>query len=91
MSISVTSPCPKNTVEELGIKNWPIWDCDVSCFDWTYEDKEICLLLVGEGTVTPEGEESVKCSEGDSVVFPVGMKCTWDVHKAIRKHYRFGD
>ena len=55
MSILVTSPCPESTVRELGIKNWPTWTCDVSSFDWVYEDKETCLLLEGEVTVRPEG------------------------------------
>ena len=45
MSIVVTSPCPEAKVEELGIKNWPIWTCESSSFDWTYEDKETCLLI----------------------------------------------
>ena len=52
MSILVKSPCPESTFEELGIKSWPIWTCDVSSFDWAYEDKETCLLLEGEVTVT---------------------------------------
>ena len=52
MSILITSPCPKSTIEELGIKNWPIWTCEASSFDWTYYDKETCLLLEGKVTVT---------------------------------------
>ena len=48
-------------------------------------------MLEGEVTVTPEGGEPVKFSAGDLVVFPAGMECKWDVHKAVRKHYRFGD
>ena len=62
-----------------------------SSFDWTYDDKETCLLLEGEVTVTPDGGEPVKFGAGDLVVFPSGMDCRWDVHKAVRKHYRFGD
>ena len=62
MSILVTSPCPESSVAELGIKNWPIWTCDVSSFNWTYEDKETCLFLEGEVTVTPEGEQSLNFS-----------------------------
>ena len=54
MSILVTSPCPEDIVKELGIKNWPIWACDVSSFEWTYDEKETCFLLEGEVTVTPE-------------------------------------
>ncbi len=91
MSIKVTSPCSETTIEELGIKSWPIWTCEESSFDWTYDDKETCLLLEGEVTVTPDGGDPVKFSAGDLVVFPAGMDCIWDVHKAVRKHYQFGD
>ena len=41
-------------------------------------------------TVTPEGGQPINFSAGDLVTFPAGMKCRWEVHKAVRKHYRFG-
>ena len=91
MSILVTSSCTDTTIQELGIKNWPIWTCDVSSFSWTYEDQDTCLLLEGEVTVAPEGGTLVRFGAGDLVVFPAGMDCRWDVQKAVRKHYRFGD
>ena len=91
MLILVTSPCPKSTIEKLGIENWPIWTCEESSFDWTYDDKETCLLLEGKVTVTPVGGQPVKFGAGDLVIFPEGMNCRWDVHKAVRKHYRFSD
>ena len=91
MSISVTSPCPASTVNQLGIKNWPIWTCEESSFDWTYDDKETCLLLEGEVTVTPNGGEPLKFGAGDLVDFLAGMDCRWDVHKAVHIYYRFGD
>jgi len=91
MSILITSPCPESKIEELGIKNWPVWTCDVSSFSWIYDEKETCLLLEGEVTVIPKGEQPVKFSAGDLVIFPEGMQCRWDVHRAVRKHYRFGN
>ena len=91
MPILVTSPCPKITVEELEIKSWPIWTCNASSFDWTYDEKEICLLIEGQVTVTPKGGQPVKFSAGDLVTFPAGMDCRWEVHQAVRKYYRFGD
>jgi len=33
----------------------------------------------------------VKFGAGDLVIFPAGMKCRWDVHQAVSKHYRFAD
>jgi len=41
-------------------------------------------------TVTPDGGASVDFKAGDLVVFPAGMSCKWTIHKAVRKHYRFG-
>ncbi len=46
-------------------------------FCWSYYDKEICLLLEGEVTITLDGGEPVKFGKGDLVVFPAGMQCKW--------------
>ena len=91
MNISVTSACSQSTIEELGIKSWPIWTCEPSTFPWTYHEKETCLILEGDITVTPNGGEPVRVGVGDLVIFPSGMSCTWEVHKAVKKHYRFGN
>ena len=75
MSILVTSPYPESTVEELGIKSWPILICDISSFDWAYEDREIWLLLEGEVTVMPEGGQPFNFSDSELVfTFPVGVQ-----------------
>ncbi len=81
----------KSIIKELGITNWPIWTCEASSFDWHYDDKESCLLLEGQVTVTPDGGESIKFGLADLVVFPSGVNYRWDVHKAVRKHYRLSD
>ena len=90
MAISVTSACPESTINELGIRQWPIWTCEASSFPWTYAEQETCLLLEGEVTVKPEGGKHVRFGAGDLVVFPAGMSCIWEVHQPVRKHYRFG-
>ena len=56
-----------------------------------FTEKKEYLLLEGEVTVTPVGGDPVKFGTGDLVLFPAGMDCRWDVHKAVRKYYRFGD
>ena len=73
----------------LGLRDLPIWGCDVSTFPWTYELSETCLMIDGDVTITPEGGEPVRIKAGDLVVFAKGMKCIWDVHQPVRKHYRF--
>ncbi len=91
MEISVTSPCPENTINALGVTHWPIWTCDPSTFPWTYSEKETCLILEGDVTVTPDEGSPIRFKAGDLVIFPAGMSCTWEVHIAVRKHYRFGN
>lgn len=75
--------------EEATAKNWPIWEHGVDTFDWAYTQKETCLLIEGEVTVS-DGEDSVSFGPGDYVVFPEDLECTWEIKKAVRKHYDFG-
>ncbi len=87
--ITITKPSAE-ALGELGVKNWPIWTCEVSTFDWHYDEKETCYLLEGEVTVTAEGQ-GVTFGKGDLVIFPQGLDCVWDVTQAVKKHYRFGE
>ncbi len=88
-NITVEIPDEKK-IKELGARNWPIWTKEPSTFDWHYDDKETCLILEGEVTVkTKEG--TIGFGKGDLVTFPKGLDCTWQVKKAVRKHYSFGD
>jgi len=75
---------------KLGANSWPTWSKEVSKFPWTYGEREIAYVLEGEVVVTPIGGESVSFGKGDLVTFPSGMSCTWEVKKALRKHYQFG-
>ena len=77
--------------EAAQCKNWPIWTCETSEFDWDYTQTETCLLLEGAVTVSdrPDSGESVAFGPGDLVVFPVGLKCVWKVEQPVRKHYNF--
>jgi len=70
-------------------QTWPIWTCQPSTFDWVYTEKETCLVLEGQVTVT-DGTDSVSFGPGDLVVFPQDLECTWQVQKPVRKHYNFG-
>ena len=77
--------------ERVLCETWPTWGCDVSEFDWEYTQTETCLLIEGEVTVTdvPDSGESVSFAAGDYVVFPVGLRCNWNVTKAVKKYYDF--
>jgi hypothetical protein len=83
------NPSPAK-LEVMGVYDWPIWIKEISQFPWSYDSEETCYLLEGEVTVTPTGSQPVTFGEGDLVTFPKGMSCTWQIHKAVRKHYKFG-
>ena len=69
-------------------KDWPIWTCEPSKFDWEYSDEEHCFII--EGAVKVIGEvNTVEIIPGDYVIFPKGLKCVWEVSQAIKKHYTF--
>lgn len=76
-------------IEQMGVASWPIWEKEVSRFDWFYDTTEECYLLEGEVTVETDGGEKVTFGKGDFVTFPEGLSCVWDVKKPVRKHYRF--
>ena len=87
--IIVASSPSEEQLEALGVRNWPIWTKEVSTFPWTYDSSETCLFLEGDVIVTPEGGEPVKMGKGDLVTFPEGMSCTWEIRRAVKKHYNF--
>ena len=75
-------------LNEKGAFSWPIWTKEPSRFDWTYSGDEQCYIIEGEFTVeTVKG--SVHIKPADFVTFKDGLKCTWDIKKAIKKHYNF--
>ena len=87
MKISIHKPSEKE-INTGDVRSWPVWSCDVSEFDWEYDQQESCLLLEGEVEVTSDSG-LVKFGVGDFVVFPRGLKCRWKVIKPVRKHYSF--
>ena len=79
-----------NDDETAECKTWPIWSCEESVFDWDYTQAETCLILEGKVTVKDRpGDDSVSFGPGDLVIFPVGLKCVWQVEEPVKKHYDF--
>ena len=90
MSIEVLSPCPESRIAAEGMRDWPVWSCEISSFPWTYDERETCLVLECEVVVTPEGGDPVRFWAGDRIVIPAGLTCRCEVLQPVRKHYRFG-
>ena len=75
-------------LEGKGVFSWPVWEKDVSEFDWVYDSKEECLFLEGVADIqTSLGVTHIEA--GDFVTFPLGLKCTWDIKESVKKHYKF--
>ena len=91
MEIVKISPCSASLIIQYGIKNWPVWECEPSQFEWEYCEKEICLILEGEAIIKTQIDEIIYIKPGDLVTFPKGLSCTWTIKKAIKKHYRLGE
>lgn len=77
-------------LQEMDVFSWPIWKKEVSRFNWFYDEKETCYLLEGRVIVEPEEGDPVEFGAGDLVIFPKGLKCTWDIKENVKKHYNFG-
>ena len=78
----------KDILEDRGVFDWPIWRKGVSRFDWSYDTQEQCYFLEGRVTIeTPDGKVEIK--KGDFVTFPQGLKCVWNIHEPVKKHYNF--
>lgn len=77
------------TISQLGATRWPIWTKEISEFPWSYEQTEICLILEGEAIISQPDGNDVTIKAGDLVTFQAGLNCSWNIRKAIRKHYTF--
>ena len=76
-------------IDKIGLKSWPIWEKEISRFEWYYDDIEECYILEGKVTVETENGGKVEFGKGDFVTFPKGLSCVWDIKEAVRKHYNF--
>jgi len=77
-----------NEAREKGTGNWPVWEKEISRFNWQYDDTEECLIIEGEAIVET-GEKNYHIKAGDFVTFRQGLKCVWDIKKPIRKYFKF--
>jgi len=75
-------------IKDKGINTWPIWEKEISRFDYIYDENEECLFLEGDVIIeTSDGNYNIK--PGDFVTFMDGLKCVWDIKKPVKKHYNF--
>ncbi len=78
-------------LKEMDVFSWPIWQKEVSRFDWYYDDQETCYLLEGKAEVETKDGNKVSFEKGDLVTFPKDLNCIWDIKEPVKKHYKFGE
>ncbi len=88
MGIEIKKP-DQDEMKKEGVFSWPIWEKEVSRFDWSYDSTEECYLLEGKVVVETADGNKVEFGKGDFVTFPKGLSCTWDIKVPVRKHYNF--
>ena len=88
MEISVKK-LSNDDLKKKGIFSWPIWEKEISRFDWFYDSVEECYLLQGKVVVTQKDGKKAEFGKGDFVTFSKGLSCTWDIKEPVRKHYNF--
>ena len=88
MKIEIRKPKMED-IEKEGIMSWPVWEKEVSRFDWHYDETEECYLLQGKVVVETEDGEKVEFGKGDFVTFPKGLSCVWEIKEPVKKHYNF--
>ncbi len=76
-------------LESRGVASWPIWEKEISRFDWHYAQMEECYLIEGQVVVETKDGEKVEFGQGDFVIFPEGLSCIWDIKAPVKKHYNF--
>lgn len=88
MSKVIIKKLSAREIDEMEITSWPIWEKEISRFDWTYADQEHCYIIDGEFVVeTDDGIFTI--GPGDFVTFKSGLSCVWDIKKPVKKHYQF--
>tara|TARA_Y100001936_G_C15695707_1_gene468302 strand:- start:113 stop:391 length:279 start_codon:yes stop_codon:yes gene_type:complete len=76
-------------LEVLGVFDWPIWKKEKSIFEWKYAKQETCYIIRGKFTVTPENGQPQLFQRGDLITFPKDLKCTWEIHEDVEKHFDY--
>jgi uncharacterized cupin superfamily protein len=75
---------------KMGIYEWPIWEKEVSVFDWNYDEMEQFYVIEGEVSIKIDGKRYL-IHQGDFVECPKGLCSQWEIKKTVKKHYHFVD
>ena len=76
-------------LEVLGVDDWPLVDEKPGQFQKYYNQSEISYIVDGEGMIDfVDGQ--IVFESGDLVTVMPETTCTWNITKAIQRHYSNG-
>jgi uncharacterized cupin superfamily protein len=70
MEIVVERNPGEEKLDELGVRDWPIWTKETSEFPWSYDATETSYVLEGRVVVMLDGGEPVEIQPGDFDISP---------------------
>jgi uncharacterized protein len=75
-------------INQMGVTNWPVWQKEISSFDWYYDEQEQFYVI--EGRIIIKTDELIyEINPGAFVTCPKGLKCHWKVISPVKKYYKF--
>jgi hypothetical protein len=75
-------------LDRQDMRGWDVWEKDASESECSYTMEEHCFVERGSARIIHRGA-TLDVREGDYVVFPVGMTCTWKVAGPLGVRYAF--
>jgi uncharacterized cupin superfamily protein len=64
-----------------------VWECSPGVWRRQVTQAELCHIVAGRCTFTPEGGQPLEIKAGDAVFFPPNSRGVWDVSETVRKTY----
>ncbi|WP_028206445.1 cupin domain-containing protein [Paraburkholderia nodosa] len=64
-----------------------IFECTPGTYRRSVEQAEVMHFLGGRGQFTPDGEDTIHFSGGDTLFFEAHTEGTWEVEETMRKVY----
>jgi len=64
-----------------------IFECSAGTYRRSVKQAEVMHFLAGSGRFTPDGEETIHFTAGDTLFFEANTEGLWEVDAAMRKVY----
>ncbi|MDR5774649.1 cupin domain-containing protein [Caballeronia sp. LP006] len=64
-----------------------VFECTPGTYRRSVKEAEVMHFLAGSGRFTPDGEDTVHFTGGDTLFFAANTEGTWEVEETMRKVY----